>query len=98
MSLAITKRDAVRVCRKLGLDDKSSKRGNHFKYAYTTGGKQRTIVIIPRGRGSLKIKTVESIRRQFMLGKADFKNAVDCPYKSEDYEAHIKALVKSGAL
>jgi len=96
MTKKATKQEVVNACEKLGFQDKSSKRGKHFKYAYYRGGIRRSTVIVAKGRGDLPTGTIDSIRDNMHLGKEDFGEAIACPFGSPEYANLIDRLIEEG--
>jgi predicted RNA binding protein YcfA (HicA-like mRNA interferase family) len=90
-----TKVEVIRACKKLGFEEVSSRRGDHFKYVFFYKGKRVLRVIIPKGRGELRPGTLEGIREDLRLNKESFKQAIECPLGRKAYLGIVEQVMQT---
>lgn len=88
----MTKQEALKVVRKLGLRERKGKE-IFFKFVY--GGTTILTTAVPKGKGELRIE--RKFRQQLKLTKEQLAAAVKCPFKRRHYLKHLRDLAVIGS-
>jgi len=91
--MSVKKTEVVNACRKLGFEEKTTRRGKHLKFTYNHNGRDILRVTIPHGRDELPTGTENAIRNSFSLSKEDFGKAIRCPLKKDGFTEIIEDLI-----
>ena len=90
--MSVKKTEVVNACKKLGFEEKTTKRGKHLKFTFTYKGCEILRVTIPHGRDDLPTGTENAIRNSFSLSKEDFGKAIRCPLKKDGFMEILEDL------
>ena len=91
--MSVKKTEVVNACRKLGFEEKTTRRGKHLKFTFNHNGREILRVTVPHGRGELPPGTENDIRHRFFLSKEDFSKAIKCPLKKDGFTKIIEDLI-----
>jgi hypothetical protein len=83
----MTKREALKVVRKLGLKER---KGKELFFKLVHDGTTILTTAVPKGRGDLRIE--RKFRQQLKLTSEQLKGAIKCPFKRKDFLAHLRAI------
>jgi len=81
----ITKQNAIRICRKLGLKERTG--GKEIQFKLVHNGITVLTTAVPKGKGELHIE--DKIRKQLGLNHEQFAGADECPFKEVHYLKHL---------
>lgn len=85
--------DAIR--NKTDVEPRPSKELNSWIWR---NGRKITRVTVPKGRDTLRKGTENSIRKQLLLGKPQFRDFVSCKMTATGYGRHLDDLIKQGKI
>ena len=87
--MTVTKKEVKKALRKLGFKERTG--GNHYRFKFVHEGMTVLSTTVPYGRGELHILE-HKIRRQITLRRAQFDQAIACPFKAADYLRHLSQI------
>jgi len=96
--MPVKKNEVVKACRKLGFEEKTTRRGKHIRFVYKNKGIEILHITIPHGRDILPTGTEHAIRGSFYLDVKNFTRAVRCPLKKAEFKRIISELIEKGQL
>jgi hypothetical protein len=85
--MMLTKQDARKVVQKFKMEER---KGKHLQYKFIWGGKIILTTAIPYGRGPFHCR--DKFRNQLFLDEDQLTEAVNCPFKLEQFIAHLTAI------